>query len=153
LKRILILLSLVASLLILFLPLPVFRAAPRQVHIRIEASMFNFSPNQIRVNPGDTVTVELVSTDVVHGFSLDGYDFELHADPGQSVSGTFVADQPGMFRFRCSIACGNLHPFMIGKFQVGTNPWLLRGGLLLGLATIIGLWTLRPSSGRSNGSA
>ena len=133
------------ALLILFAPLPMPTPAPADRHIRIEASMFQFAPGEIQINPGDRVTVELVSTDVVHGFSLDGYDFELRADPGQSVTGTFVANQAGVFRFRCSVACGNLHPFMIGKIQVGPNLLLLRGIALALLSIIAALWSLRKA--------
>jgi len=127
------------ALLILFVPLPLLGTAPMNRHIRIEASMFQFDPGEVRVNPGDRVTMELVSTDVVHGLSLDGYDFELIVDPGQSKTSTFIADKTGVFRFRCSVACGNLHPFMIGKMHVGPNLLLLRGiGLgLLSIATAI----------------
>jgi hypothetical protein len=92
------------------------------------------------------VTVELVSTDVVHGFSLDGYNFELKADPGQTATGIFVADKAGDFRFRCSVACGNLHPFMIGKLRVGPNFLLARGIGLGLLAVIVALWPLRKPS-------
>ena len=115
------------GLLIFFAPLPLSEFAPADRHIRIEASMFQFSPAEVKINPGDRVTVELASTDVVHSFSLDGYNFELKADPGQSITGAFVADKPGVFRFRCSVACGNLHPFMIGKLQIGPNILLIRG--------------------------
>ena len=134
-------------LLILFAPLPQPAAAPADRQIRVEASLFQFTPAEIQINPGDRVTVELVSTDVVHGFSLDGYDFELKADPGQTASGTFVADKTGVFHFRCSVACGNLHPFMIGKLQVGPNLLLARG-ILLGLLSVsAGLWFMRlPTS-------
>lgn len=122
-------------LLILFTPLPQPVHVPQDRLIRIEASSFQFTPAEIQVNPGDRVTVELVSTDVVHGFSLDGYGFELKTDPGQTTMGTFVADKAGVFRFRCSVACGNLHPFMIGKLRVGSNLLLVRG-ILLGLLAI-----------------
>lgn len=134
-------------LLILFAPLPLPGTTPVERHIRIEASRFQFAPAEIQVNPGDRVTVELVATDVVHGFSLDGYNFELKADPGQTATGTFVAKKAGVFRFRCAVACGNLHPFMIGKLQVGPN-FLLGRGIALGLLAVIGaLWFLRgPSS-------
>jgi heme/copper-type cytochrome/quinol oxidase subunit 2 len=133
-------------LLILFAPLPVGSTSPTDRHIRIEASMFQFNPGEIQINPGDRVTVELVSTDVVHGFSLDGYNFELKADPGQTATGTFVADQAGAFRFRCSVACGNLHPFMIGKLQVGPNLLLVRGIALGLLAVWAALFSLRSLS-------
>jgi heme/copper-type cytochrome/quinol oxidase subunit 2 len=138
----------VLALLILFAPLPLSGAAPTDRHIRIDASMFQFAPSEIQINAGDRVTVELVSTDVVHGFSLDSYNFELKADPGQTATGTFVADQSGVYRFRCSVTCGNLHPFMIGKIQVGPNLLLFRG-IALGVAAVFAaVFSLRLSSSK-----
>jgi heme/copper-type cytochrome/quinol oxidase subunit 2 len=134
---------LAAAILILFLPLPQPVSNPADRVIRVEASMFHFSPAEITVNAGDRVTIELLAADVVHGFSLDGYDFNLTAEPGQTVSKTFVATQSGSFRFRCSVPCGNLHPFMIGKLQVGQNTLFLRAIALGVLAVIAGVWTLR----------
>jgi plastocyanin len=134
------------ALLILFAPLPLPSSAPTGRQIRIEASLFQFAPAEVQINPGDRVTVELAATDVVHGFSLDGYDFELKADPGQTVTGTFVADKAGVFRFRCSVPCGNLHPFMIGKLQVGPNLLLGRGIALGLLAILAAFWFLRGST-------
>ena len=136
----------VSGLLILFAPLPLHNATPLDRHIRIEASRFQFTPAQIQVNPGDRVTVDLVSTDVVHGLSLDGYAFDLKADPGQTATGTFVANQAGVFRFRCSVACGNLHPFMIGKLQVGPSLLLVRGIALGLLGVIAAFWSLHRFS-------
>jgi heme/copper-type cytochrome/quinol oxidase subunit 2 len=137
------LLFLAVGLLILFAPIPLPTPAPVDRRIRIEASMSRFTPAVLQVNPGDRVTIELMSTDVVHGLSLDGYDFNLTADPGQTVTGTFVANQQGVFRFRCSVPCGNLHPFMIGKLQVGTNLLLARGIVLGLLAAAVGVLSLR----------
>ncbi len=139
-------LFLVAALLILVLPLPIQAGAPAERLIRVEASMFGFSPSEISVNPGDRVTVELVATDVVHGLSLDGYDFSLTAEPGQTVRKTFVADKAGTFRFRCSVPCGNLHPFIIGKLQVGQNTLFLRAIGLGLLALAAAIWMLKNSS-------
>src|SRR5450759_1612722 len=98
-----------AALLILFLPLPLPVSNPVDRVIRVEASMFQFSPAEITVNAGDRVTIELAATDVVHGFSIDGYDFNLTAEPGQTVNKTFVADQSGSFRFSCSVAVSYTH--------------------------------------------
>ena len=137
------------ALLILFVPLTLPFHAPEDRLLRIEASSFQFTPGEIQINPGDRVTVELVSTDVVHGFSLDGYGFELKADPGQTATGTFIADQAGVFRFRCSVACGNLHPFMIGKLQVGPNLLFVRGIVLGLLAISAALISLKNVSGRT----
>jgi cytochrome c oxidase subunit 2 len=129
--------------LIMFVPLPQAQAAPVERHLRVEASMYQFTPGVIKVNRGDKITLDLVSMDVVHGLSVDGYDVELMADPGQTQTVTFVAEKPGVFRFRCSVACGNLHPFMIGKLQVGPNLILIRA-ILLGLLAIgAAFWSLR----------
>jgi heme/copper-type cytochrome/quinol oxidase subunit 2 len=138
-----IILFFVSALLILFVPLSLPSASPTDRNIRIEASMYQFTPSEIQINPGDRVTVELVSTDVVHGFSLDGYNFELKADPGQTVTGTFIADKAGVFRFRCSVPCGNLHPFMIGKLQVGANLLLIRG-ITLGILAVFAAFAVIP---------
>lgn len=121
-----------AALLVAFTPLPTFSARPTERLFRVEAGDFAYFPAVLIVNPGDRVTIELISTDVVHGLYLDGYDLNITADPGQTASLTFFADKSGMFRIRCSVTCGALHPFMAGKLQVGSNPLLWRGvGLVL----------------------
>lgn len=124
------------ALLVLFLPLPLAVPAPSARTIRIEASLYQFSPSEIRVNPGDRVTIVLVSTDVMHGLSLDGYNLNLTAAPGQPASGSFAASRAEVIRFRCSVPCGNLHPFMIGKLQIGPDLLLYRA-IALGLLAIV----------------
>jgi len=131
------------AFLVLFLPFPVNANTPVERTFRIQASQFEYSPAILAVNPGDRVTIELLATDVVHGLSIDGYDLETTADPGQTARLTFVADRQGSFRFRCTVTCGNMHPFMIGKLQVGLNDLLWRAGMLAGLALMAGIWTVR----------
>lgn len=120
------LLLVLAGLVVAFVPLPVQPAAPQHRTFEMDARQFAYSPSELHVNPGDTVTIHLTSTDVVHGLYVDGYDISVEADPGQSATLTFVADKPGSFRFRCNVTCGAMHPFMIGKLTVGTNDWLYR---------------------------
>ena len=126
----------VAALTIAFLPAPASFAAPTDQHLHLEASSFAYAPAEIAVNPGDRVTIEFKAADVVHGLYLDGYSLDLIAEPGQTARLTFVADQPGTFRFRCSVTCGPLHPFMIGKLSVGPN-WLLYRAIGLSLLSVI----------------
>lgn len=130
---------LVTALAVLFAPFVtanVDSAAGTEHSVRIEASQYEFEPGVIQVNPGDRVTIELVATDVVHGLYLDGYDLQVTADPGQTARLTFIADRSGTFRFRCSVSCGAMHPFMIGKLRVGNNR-LLWGGVGLALVMAI----------------
>jgi len=134
---------LLAALLIAFIPLPRPRTVPTERTFRVEASSFEFTPSVLTVNHGDRVTIELVSTDVVHGLYLDGYDLQISADPGQTARLTFVADRLGSFRFRCSVTCGALHPFMIGKLRVGPNRLVWRGIGLAVLVAVAGAWSSR----------
>jgi heme/copper-type cytochrome/quinol oxidase subunit 2 len=122
-----------AGLVVAFAPLPVQSTAPQQRTFQVEARQFAYSPAELKVNQGDTVTIQLLSTDVVHGLYVDGYGISVEADPGQTTTITFVADKPGSFRFRCNITCGAMHPFMIGKLTVGGNDWLYRS---IGLAVL-----------------
>jgi len=123
----------IAALAVAFSPLPTQPTTPQTRTFRIDARQFAYSPSEVKVNAGDTVTIQLVSADVVHGLYVDGYDVSVEADPGQSATLTFTADKPGSFRFRCNVTCGAMHPFMIGKLTVGTNDWLYRS---IGLATL-----------------
>jgi heme/copper-type cytochrome/quinol oxidase subunit 2 len=133
----------IAALVIALAPWPV-TAQPVDRTIRVNAGDFAFAPEVLRVNPGDRVTIELVSTDVVHGLAIDGYAVDMTAEPGQTARATFIAGRAGSFKVRCSVACGNLHPFMTGKLEVGPNLLLYRAAALGLLAFAFGAWkTLR----------
>jgi hypothetical protein len=110
-------------------------------HIDINARRFGYSPARIVVSKGDPVSLRFYSTDVTHGFQLDGYPVNLIARKGvtfqrhirqgdgghqkidwQQVSSVrFVANRTGKFIFRCTETCGNLHPFMTGELIVRPN--------------------------------
>ena len=128
------------ALAVLFIPIPAASTTPAERAIHIDAQRFEYTPAVLVVNPGDRVTIELAATDVVHGLSIDGYNLSVMADPGQTARLTFVADREGSYRFRCTVTCGNLHPFMIGKLEVGQNTLLWRAIGLLGLALAAGAW-------------
>ena len=103
--------------------------------IDIRARSFGFTPERIRVNRGDRVTLILNSEDVTHGLYLDGHDVNLISQPGVSQRATFTAERTGVFRFRCSVSCGTLHPFMIGEIEIAPNSLYLRSALLTIVAT------------------
>lgn len=132
-----------ATLLVAFAPINLQRdSSGMERTFRVEAGDFAYTPAVLRVNPGDKVIIELVSTDVVHGLYVDDYDVSVSADPGQTATLTFTADRPGTFRLRCSVTCGALHPFMIGKLQVGTNLLFWRG-VGLTLVALLGILFFR----------
>ena len=128
------------GLVVFFVPLPGRATTPTDQIFHIDARRFEYDPAILKVNQGDRVTIELVSMDVVHGLAIDGYNLETTADPGKTARLTFVADQPGTFRFRCTVTCGNMHPFMTGKLEVGQNSLLWRAIAFTGLVLIAGVW-------------
>ncbi|MBI5879900.1 MAG: cupredoxin domain-containing protein [Chloroflexi bacterium] len=111
---------LTAALLIgvIGIPWPATAAPPDALTIAITARAFAYAPESIRVPRGARLTLTLESLDTVHGLSLDGHAVEMTAEPGRSSRATFVAEHEGKFKFRCSVSCGALHPFMIGEVVV-----------------------------------
>lgn len=144
--RLSLVLFLLAGLAVVFAPLPVLPMAPQMRTFEIDARQFAYSPSELQVNAGDTVILQLVSNDVVHGLYVDGYDVSIEADPGQTTTLTFVANKPGSFRFRCNVTCGAMHPFMIGKLTVGTNQWMYRSLGLAGLVVIAVTGSAKPKA-------
>jgi cytochrome c oxidase subunit 2 len=96
---------------------------------------YAFSPAEIQVKKGTRVQLKLHSVDKEHGIKIDafaegarkdgtpGLRFEGKNDTGKVVKGAdgtleFVAEQPGTYRFECSIFCGLGHGRMKGKLTV-----------------------------------
>jgi len=82
----------------------------------------HFTPDQIEVNEGDTVTLHLTSVeqaeDQTHGFAIDMYNVNLSIEPGKTENVTFKADMPGVYPFYCTEFCSALHLEMTGYFLV-----------------------------------
>lgn len=103
--------------------------------IEMTARQYAYAPERIHVNQGDRIRILIRSTDVVHGFFLEGYDINETIVPQQPRTEiVFTAHRRGKFRYRCSNTCGTLHPFMTGELIVGPNS-----ALHAGLGGIIGL--------------
>lgn len=86
--------------------------------IYLEARRFSFSPDTIIVNQGDKLKIIAKSTDVTHGFALDGFNIDNRIEPAKKNIIEFIADKKGEFTFRCSVYCGSGHENMRGKLVV-----------------------------------
>lgn len=124
---------------------------PQERYFTIKAKKYSFTPEVIRINRGDKITLKLGSEDVTHGFYLEGHDLDCKVRPempsfwvrhpsktkdyGEPVDEVvFIADKPGKFRYRCSIGCGSFHPFMQGEMIVEPNYLFpVSIGLVIGL--------------------
>ncbi|MFB3817184.1 MAG: hypothetical protein ACE147_05915 [Candidatus Methylomirabilales bacterium] len=138
--------------MILFAPWPWGSATPREREIRIQARQYAYAPGAVEVGRGDRVTLVLEAADMTHGLYVDGYGVEAVAVPGRPARVSFVADQPGRFRLRCSRVCGPLHPFMLGDLVVAPHGGFWRAAalaILAALGTVLWLAGGRPHAAES----
>lgn len=86
--------------------------------ITITAKQWEFDPNPIEVNLGDTVRLKIKSIDVAHGFKLTEFGINERLEPDKEVAVEFVADKAGEFSFFCNVPCGSGHSAMTGTLIV-----------------------------------
>jgi|SRR3989338_102840 len=93
-------------------------AQPEVKEFTMTAKRWEFEPEVIRVNEGDTVRLFIKSIDVAHGFAVPDFGVNERLNPGQTVKVEFVADKTGIFTFFCSVQCGSGHSSMNGQLIV-----------------------------------
>jgi cytochrome c oxidase subunit II len=137
-----------------FLPVRFGHPSPQERYISIAAHKYAYDPAVVHVNKGDQIHLSLTSTDVMHGFFLEGYDLDAQIPAGDfnfrirrpskskqfesTDEVVFVADRTGKFRFRCSNTCGYMHPFMQGELIVAPN-YLYSVSVGLAVALALGM--------------
>jgi cytochrome c oxidase subunit II len=86
--------------------------------IRITARKFTYEPAEITLKQGEPVVLELVTADVLMGFSAP--DFKTRADivPGQIARIRLTPRTTGEFAFFCDVFCGEGHEDMSGTLRV-----------------------------------
>ncbi|MFC3110638.1 cupredoxin domain-containing protein [Undibacterium arcticum] len=91
-------------------------ASPRV--IRVQARRFSFTPNELHLQLGQPVVLELTTADVVMGFNIP--DLKKRADiiPDTVARLELTPDRIGTFSLFCDIFCGDGHETMTGKVIV-----------------------------------
>lgn len=86
--------------------------------VRVEASQFSWrfvypdgkaSVNQLLVEEGQTVRIDLVSKDVEHQLFIPNFAIKLSAIPGRTNHQWFIAPEPGDYHMECTMYCGFGH--------------------------------------------
>ncbi len=93
-------------------------ASPQVKEFDVTAKQWEFIPDTITVNKGDTVILNVESIDVNHGISIPQFGVGESLSPGKKVTVEFVADKAGTFSFYCSVYCGEGHSNMKGTLIV-----------------------------------
>ena len=74
------------------------------VTVNVEAGMYYYKPNQIKVKQGDTVKVVMNSVEGMHDFNIDELSVKTKViKDGETVEATFVADKVGTYEYYCSV--------------------------------------------------
>lgn len=92
--------------------------APGRYEAVVIGFAWAFEPNEIRVPAGAEVTFIATSSDVVHGFHIDGTRVNVMLLPGQVTELTYTFDEPGEHLLVCHEYCGAGHHLMYGRVIV-----------------------------------
>ena len=93
------------------------RAESAQV-VKITASKFNFTPDHITLVKGQPVTLQLTSSDRIHGFMIRTLKIDTDVKPGKVTEITVTPQAAGTFTAICDHYCGLGHGNMKMKVVV-----------------------------------
>ena len=96
----------------------VVQTGPVSYEVRMIGQIWAFTPNEIRVPVGSTVTFVATSKDVIHGLFIPGANVNVMLIPGQIARVTARFDREGEFFMACHEYCGIAHHTMGGKVIV-----------------------------------
>jgi len=102
---------------IMFLSFSVSKAETVKM-FEIKAKKYIFEPNTIRVNRGDKVILNILSTDRAHGIGIKAFNIKSLLPKEKSVTIEFTADKKGEFPIVCTKFCGWKHSKMKGQLIV-----------------------------------
>ena len=96
----------------------VVQTGPLRYEVRLVGQIWSFTPNEIRVPVGSTVTFVATSRDVIHGLFIPSANVNVMLIPGQIARVTARFDREGEFFMACHEYCGIAHHTMGGRVIV-----------------------------------
>ncbi|HTO96708.1 MAG TPA: hypothetical protein VMK66_06655 [Myxococcales bacterium] len=94
------------------------QVAPGRYEAHVVAKTFSFKPSPLKIPKGAVVDFYLTTTDIVHGFYIDGTDVNLMAIPNAVTYGQAHFEKPGKYQVICHEFCGLGHQDMVGTIEV-----------------------------------
>jgi cytochrome c oxidase subunit 2 len=101
------------GLLLAFSGAFVSRAQSSPEKIEIHAKRFSFTPAEITINKGETVTLALTSDDVSHSLLVEGLHINSPITKGHVTEVKVTPTTTGDFKGRCGRFCGSGHGSML----------------------------------------
>lgn len=71
--------------------------------IEVTATSFEFDPDEIRVDAGESIAIVLASEDILHDLTIDELDAHVAAARGETAEGGLIADEPGRYTYYCTV--------------------------------------------------
>ncbi len=93
-------------------------ASQEVVETYMTAYQWRYSYCSITVYQGQTVVLNLKSSDVPHGFALEGTQIGALIPPESVTTIKFKATEKGEFPYFCTVFCGEGHPNHRGRLIV-----------------------------------
>jgi cytochrome c oxidase subunit II len=97
---------------------PAIHAQEQPQVIEIHAKRFSFTPAEITITKGKTVTLSLTSDDVTHGLVIPDLGVKATITKGKVTKVDVTPQQVGTFKGQCGHFCGVGHASMIFTVQV-----------------------------------
>jgi cytochrome c oxidase subunit II len=86
--------------------------------IEIHAKRFSFTPAEITITTGETVTLSLTSDDTTHGLLIPELGVNATITKGKVTNVDVTPQKAGTFQGRCGHFCGVGHGSMLFSVQV-----------------------------------
>jgi cytochrome c oxidase subunit 2 len=96
---------------------PTFEGPPNTVR-QIIMKKWEIAPKRVELPQGARVELVVSSTDIEHGLAVPGLGINEPVQPEHPAVIRFLAQTPGTYPMRCSIACGRGHDQMTGEIVI-----------------------------------
>ncbi|HEX6308048.1 MAG TPA: cytochrome c oxidase subunit II [Longimicrobiales bacterium] len=96
----------------------VHRRGPAAYEVVVIGRAWSFQPAEIHVPAGAEITFTATTTDVLHGFNVEGTRLNMMLVPGQVSRNTYSFGEPGEYLLICHEYCGLGHHLMYGRVIV-----------------------------------
>lgn len=97
-------------------------AGPPNLIIHMLMKKWAILPSHVVVPQGARVELIVTTADVEHGLAVPGLAINEPVQPGWTTVIRFLAQTPGSYPMRCSIACGRGHDKMTGEIVITPAP-------------------------------
>ena len=94
------------------------KTGPNAYSVHMTGHLWAWTPSPLHIPQGATVTFYVTSTDVLHGFEVQGTTINATAVPGITGTVTYTFRKSGIFNIICNEFCGIEHQAMIGTIVV-----------------------------------